>query len=96
MKYTREEFFRLMEAIEADGGEHLDKVHEHSNYLEFVGGPTKDVAQSYHRNCGESALFEVDYQPIHGDTLERMEVCAVDDWMGRWPRFASADAAGEN
>lgn len=96
MQYTREEFFRLMEQIEADGGDHLDKTHDPSVFTELVGGPVLDPKQGFVRNCGENALFRVAYEPSgHDGTLETLEVCAVDDMMGRWPRFVAARAAGE-
>lgn len=96
MKYSRQEFFRLMEAIEEDGGEHLDKVHEHSNFTAFSGGPVQDVQLGYIKNCGESALFSVPYISfLNNNDLRELEVCAKDDMMGLWPRFASANATGE-
>lgn len=93
MYYERDEFFRLMESIEKQGGTHLDKIHEHVYHADLVSDTgTKGLMVV---NCGESALFEVPYEALGNDgVLTTAEVCAVDDRMGLWPRFADAVAPG--
>lgn len=88
MKYSQEQFFRLLNTVEAQGGTYLDKVHEDSYYPELSGGAVTDVQMQHLANCRESALFSV---PYDGGELE---VCAKDDMLGLWPRFKSANAAG--
>lgn len=93
MYYERDEFFRLMEAIEAQEGIHLDEVHEnvyHGDLLNDSGRKGVEVV-----NCGGAALFEVPYEAV-GElgVLTTLKVCAVDDRLGLWPRFASANAPG--
>jgi hypothetical protein len=117
MDYTQSQFFRLMETVEDQGGEHLDLACEDRDF-EFVGD--KATPSPLVRYCGESALFMVPYDPgeavevasypqRHKDDDPMMQpmgrangkpkimpgergegtlmVCAVDDDMGRWPRF---------
>lgn len=95
MYYTQDEFFALMEVVEADGGKFLDKVHEDR----LCDLP---VGESGHKPgvipyCNAIASFEIPYKPIGDnpeDAVALIEVCAVDDWMGRWPRYAKANALG--
>lgn len=88
MKYTQEQFFRLLNEVEAQGGTYLDKVHEDSYYTELCGGPVTDVQMQHMANCRENSLFTV---PYDGGELE---VCAKDDMIGLWPRFKVAKATG--
>lgn len=97
MRYTQDEFFRLMQAIEDQGGTHLDQTHDPVYHTEFAGShpQAKGVEITY---CGLDVMFEVPYEGLdkHGADLgvQPVEVCAVDDWVGRWPRFADAAAPG--
>ncbi len=99
MNYTHDQFFRLVDAIEADGGVHLDVAHEKVFYDELCGGPIKDALQGAvdNNNCGESVLFDVPYVSILSATVldGQVVVCAKDDMMGLWPRYASANAKGQ-
>lgn len=93
MYYERDEFFRLMELIEDQGGTHLNEVHENVHHPALVndaGG--KGITVVY---CGEAACFEIPYEAL-GDlgVLTTAKVCAVDDWLGLWPRYAAANAPG--
>lgn len=67
-----------MEQAEAQGIEHLDELCLPKEY-EFGGNATPVTL----RGCGNSSMFAVPY----GKDGEPAKVCAVDDDMGRWPRF---------
>lgn len=95
MYYEQNEFFRLMEAIEAQEGVHLDETHDISHY-DFTGKDPMPDDLRVIRNCGQSALFEVPYAaPDETDESKTLTVCAVDDRMGLWPRYAGANAPGQ-
>jgi hypothetical protein len=87
MDYSKKEFFNLAEAVEAQGGEHLDEMCKSHTY-EFSGKKIKPVTLA---GCGNSALFEIPYEALdkRGKDMgaQPITVCAVDDDMGRWPRF---------
>jgi hypothetical protein len=90
MHYEQAEFFRLMESIENQGGVHLDEAHENVFHTKLAGDHVKGIEIGY---CNESALFEVPYTGEDGVVTD-IRVCAVDDRMGLWPRFADAQAPG--
>lgn len=94
MNYSQNEFFALVETVEEQGGEHLDKLCKAQTY-KFVGNKQKPMTLP---SCGNSALFLVPYEAINRDGseagLQPVEVCAVDDDMGRWPRFGGDKYAG--
>lgn len=92
MKYNEDEFFRLMEAVEADGGKHIDEPHTDAVH-EMTGNLLKKQSVHY---CGSPVQFEVPYRFGTGssEVLALGTFCAIDDCMGRWPRYASADAEG--
>lgn len=93
MHYRRDEFFRLLDEIEFQGGSHLDETHDNVYHTEFVGEKIKGHEVEY---CGENALFEVPYfAEGDNDTMRTVKVCAVDDRLGLWPRFAGASAPGQ-
>jgi hypothetical protein len=92
--YSQAEFFRLMEEVIAQGGEHLDVVHEHIYHTELSGGPVTDALQGEVKYCNEAALFELPYEPHGSDMLGTIRLCAIDDRMGLMPRFAQAKAPG--
>jgi hypothetical protein len=88
MNYSEQEFYTLMEAVEAAGGEHLDRQCTARTY-DFTGKHSKQVTIG---GCGNSAFFKVPYLSLDGTSMATsavppVEVCAVDDDMGRWPRF---------
>lgn len=96
MHYSPDEFLRLMEEIDFQGGEHLDETHDNVFHTEFTGDHegVKGLEIEY---CGESALFEIPYGPqekAQHNGAGVVKVCAVDDMVGRWPRFAEAEALG--
>lgn len=83
MNYSKEEFLTLMEQAEEQGCVHRDEVCDDTTY-EF-GDRVKPVKM---RGCHNTTLFDVPYESFidaRQGTVER--VCAVDDAMGRWPRF---------
>lgn len=91
MKYPQDQFFRLMEEIEFQDGVHLDATCENRYVTPLTGDKVKGVEVAM---CGENALFEVPYEPLGSDTISKVRVCAVDDRVGLWPRFAGANAPG--
>ncbi len=94
MNYSEPEFFALLEAVEGQGGEHLDEQCKAKRY-EFVGSDQKPVTLP---SCGNNALFHVPYEARDADGMELglhpLRVCAVEDDMGRWPRFGGDRFAG--
>lgn len=90
MQYRQDEFFRLLEAIELDGGTHLDEAHENVFHTKLTGDHVKGMEVAY---CNESALFEIPYEGEDGAVVS-IKACAVDDRIGLWPRFAAAQAPG--
>lgn len=87
MNYSSDEFLRLMEAVENQGGEHLDKLCTVRRF-EFSGDKIKPVSLP---GCGNNSIFEIPYAA--GDKngrnkgMQTVTVCAVDDAVGYWPRF---------
>lgn len=85
MNYTREEFFDLMEEAEAQGSLHLETECRPVTYVFEVEGKERPVTL---KGCGNATLFDVPYESDVGIVGTHMvNVCAVDDSMGRWPRF---------
>lgn len=87
MEYEPDQFFSLVEKVEAQGGAHLDTLCEVRKYT-FTGKLVKPIVKP---GCGNPTLFTVPYK--HRDTkgVERdhaVKVCAVEDNMGLWPRFS--------
>lgn len=94
MNYEQEEFFALVEAVEYQGGELLDELCKSRKYT-FTGDKAKPITLA---GCGNQSLFRVPYE-AYGIRLDEegselveaglhpVVVCAVDDDMGRWPRF---------
>ena len=94
MKYTEDEFFRLMAEVQKQGGYHVDETHKDVYHKSFTGnltteGVPPDGTIGY---CNNNALFKVPY--IGSD--KKITVCAVDDCMGLWPRFSDAQAPGSD
>lgn len=80
MNYSQDEFFELMDQVEAQGGTHLDEMCKAKTY-EFTGDRIKPATLP---GCGNVALFDV---PFLDNSSDGVTVCAVDDDMGKWPRF---------
>ncbi len=89
MNYSQDEFFKLLEAVEAEGGQHLaERCHRDVPFV--FTGPAKPQLPEL-GSCGNYSLFEVPYeaQTKSGDNvgLQPLQACAVEDDMARWPRF---------
>jgi hypothetical protein len=82
MRYSQDEVIELMDRVEEQGGEHLDDQCTARRYS-FVGDKMKPVTLP---GCGNSLLFDVPYTG-ENEKQESVVVCAVDDDMGKWPRF---------
>ncbi len=95
MNYTEDEFFQLIQAVEDQNGQHLDKVCKTQDY-EYTG--TKPHGRGPLKACGNSSLLEIPYDALNkaGDEVgvHPIEVCAVEDEVGRWPRFGGDRFAG--
>lgn len=90
MEYKQDEFLNLMEAVDDQGGEHLDEMCKAKVYSEFTG--RHKVKTLTWAGCGQSAIFEVPYEPENQSDaaeLALVRVCAVEDSMGAWPRFST-------
>lgn len=98
MQYHPDDFLRLMEAVEDAGGAMLAGRCMPKRFRLRVPRPGggkrwKDFGTA---GCGQEALFEVPYELPKGDLGAKMEkrgggslrVCAVDDDLGKWPRFS--------
>lgn len=98
MKLGPDEMLRLMEVVEEQGGAQAEGRCQPSKYRlkETPDGKFKDFATT---GCGQETRFLVAYlkpdkqaagnAKIQGET-GTLSVCANDDLMGRWPRFANA------
>lgn len=87
MDYMQDEFFDLVERVEDEGGELLDDICKNRKY-DFTGDKIRSVVLA---GCGNQSLFVVPYDALDIKGKEAgphpVLVCAVDDDMGRWPRF---------
>lgn len=102
MDYTYEEFERLIEEIERQGGEYLDRMHiprvDQMVRRKRGSGPEGEVVDEPEveaTGCQQIALFNVPYPRRVGGNDEVLEIgwhemCAGCDNLGDMPRFASA------
>lgn len=117
MEYTGTEFASLVEAVEDDGGVHLDDICE--PILHRIKTSPKGKTKTYKgAGCGDATVFKLKYKSAifgndsdsdqlvevgeHPDGTTAMmavpvdegihllRVCANDDDLGKWPRFADA------
>jgi hypothetical protein len=102
LKYDEEEFFRLMGEVQRQGGQHLDETHEHVYHPKYSGDKTTEGQKpsGVLKYCNSNALFDVPYlnpdRSVSPTASESIKVCAVDDCIGLWPRFAAANAPGRD
>lgn len=117
MNYSPDNFLRLMEEVESQGGAHSSDACMPQPFrikLPEEGNPSKRVWKTrYTSGCRAEARFLVPYDPTTPVTVEHKGVethdepsetelagmnerdagmavvCAVDDAMGLWPRFAN-------
>lgn len=59
ISYNRDQFLRLVEAIEDAGGKHLPEVHGHTTYSEFSGERKPKPKPLVYPGCGHAAQFTV-------------------------------------
>jgi hypothetical protein len=124
MNYSPDDFMRLMEEAERQGGAHLNERCVPGKYklpLPVAGKEKPQMREIFTTGCNSEALFVIPYDPARhvvipsyngkddpaGDdktmtvsvadnnaTMNRgggfTRVCAVDDDIGRWPRFQKA------
>lgn len=82
MRYTHDEIVDLMDSVEEQGGTHLDRQCKARKYI-FTGDRIKPAILP---GCGNDLLFAVPYEGRAG-AAGSVVACAVDDDMGKWPRF---------
>ena len=86
MNYTPEQFFRLTELVQEQGGVHVDELCAAREY--DLTGPKgrRPGKKLYMPGCGNYSIFSIPYE---GEKKERVEVklCAVCDDLGVTPRF---------
>lgn len=101
MDYTPDEFLVLLEEVERQGGVHLpDPCTPQSFRLKQpdAKGEMK-WKEVFLTGCGKDMRFAVTYEPAAARNAKERQamqergagfatVCARDDDMGKWPRFA--------
>lgn len=100
MNYEPDDFLALLEEVERKGGAHLSVPcipHEYKIKLPDASGRMRS-RRSFTASCGKDAMFAVPYEPVARSPEEKKSmlergagfatVCAVDDDLGRWPRYA--------
>lgn len=87
MNYEQDEFFELIEAVEQGGGVLLDDLCKAKTY-QWSGSKGKPVTLA---GCGNQALLQIPYDALdvrgNEQGVHPVVVCAVDDEVGKWPRF---------
>lgn len=81
MNYSPEQFFELVEAVEAEGGSLTEDLCVARKY-NMTGDEGKPVVLE---GCGNTSIFRFPYDL--GDTLGEVQLCAVCDDLGATPRF---------
>lgn len=100
MKYHPDDFLRLMEHIESVGGTLLPEPCRPRKFKLKQPNKQGDLKWTnlFTTGCGREARFAVPYNvPAgkRGDTMKErgggiVIACAVDDDIGKWPRFSQA------
>jgi hypothetical protein len=97
-------FIRLVEAVEAQGGELLPETHHPTPFVYKIEGPngrSKSV-EVEGTGCGEDTLLRIPYEDHKPDkqgvespdgAVHDIKVCAIDDLVHLWPRFAEGATA---
>lgn len=101
MNYSPDDFLTLLEEVERQGGVHLpDPCTAPSIRMKQpdAAGNLK-WKEVFLTGCGKDARFALPYEPAAESAKDRQAMiergagfvtaCAVDDDMGKWPRFAS-------
>lgn len=94
-------FIKLVEAVEAEGGELLAQTHFPTPFVyvhEDARGRRRE-APVEGTGCGQDTLLKIGYDDHFpdkegqdtGDTVVRRHAtfCAIDDMMQLWPRYAT-------
>lgn len=87
MQYTHDQFFRLIELVEAEGGYLLDEPHDPGST--FYAGDNAASGEAILTGCGEDTLFAVPYVNRYQEP-DHVLLCASCDMMGLMPRFQKA------
>lgn len=92
MNYSKDEFLALVSYVEDQGGVLLDELCASHQYLiEHERRVSVTLP-----GCGNISTFEVPYESMMAGVNDAtVRVCAVDDSMGRWPRFGGDRFAKE-
>lgn len=98
MNYSREEFDRLTDAVEEQGGTLLPEICESKDieYRKKDGYARNKIERDVTQGCGHEAIFVSTYEPEKnsGEKTGFVRACAVCDGVGAWPRYAHI--LGEN
>lgn len=86
MKYSQNQFMRLIEAVEDQGGSYLDESCKPVRAFEFTGPNKLKESEKALNYCGNQSMFEIPYEDEHGGK-GTIKLCAVEDDLGNWPRF---------
>lgn len=102
MNYDADSFLALLEEVERQGGVHLPDPCEPVKFrLKQPNGRGElKWKEVFTTGCRKDARFVLPYEPAARTAKERQAMlergggfataCAVDDDMGKWPRFAKA------
>lgn len=86
IRYSQEQFFRLMDMVTEQGGRHLDEPHLPMYVKDWTGDMRESEEIVY---CGQDTMFSVPYFYKEGEKREAV-MCALCDMMGYMPKFAAA------
>lgn len=90
--YTDDLFIRLLDEVEKQGGSLLPERCAGKKFrLKMKSGNTMRWKDYWTTGCGYDSRFDVPYEPLLAHDAEKrvVTVCAVDDMMHLWPRFAT-------
>jgi hypothetical protein len=93
VNYSQEDFIKLIEEVEFQGGTHLDEDCEPVVVALKKEHPRGKASRFKLARCGNPALFDIPYgleNPGPAGEMGIIKVCAVDDSIGLWPRFKHA------
>ena len=102
MNYSPDDFLRLLEEVERQSGVHLPEPCTARSWRMQQPDAKGDMRwrEVFATGCGKDKRFAVPYEPAATSAKERQAMkergagfvyaCAVDDDMGKWPRFAEA------
>lgn len=98
MNYHPDDFLRLLEGVEAEGGAMLPDRCRATKYALRIPDADSELRfrDFFTTGCGQDTRFVLPYKLPKGKLGEKMEsrggglvtVCAVDDEVGKWPRYA--------